>query len=47
MNTPLSICGQIRRNEVKTYNWILEMGEDTCVVNPGYDFENALVRREK
>ena len=35
--------------EMKTrlYNWMVEMGEDTCKINPGYNFEKALERGRK
>lgn len=29
------------------YNWILEMGEDTCLLNPDYNYEKALDRGKK
>jgi uncharacterized sulfatase len=31
----------------RLYNWIVEMEEDTCTVNPDYNFEKALMRGKK
>ena len=33
--------------KAKLFSWILEMGEDTCSLNPNYNIENALIRGKK
>ncbi|MDX1285619.1 MAG: sulfatase-like hydrolase/transferase, partial [Draconibacterium sp.] len=33
--------------KAKLYSWILEMGEDTCSLNPNYNIESALIRSKK
>ncbi len=33
--------------KTRLYEWIVEMGEDTCTINPNYNYEKALIRGKK